>query len=156
MSEYGMDDELRRIMIRFYQALREAEETFSAMTRFAMNELKEFEELLEKRLQEFRGEGIEPIVSLHDLGDRIRILIDLPGMDRESLSIVVLEDRIEIRARLREHIVRRALGSLSEKYSFREYRGVYKLPAPVEPRSVKISTRGSLIVVEAEKKVEAG
>ncbi|BAA79012.2 small heat shock protein [Aeropyrum pernix K1] len=152
MSEYGFDDEFRRIIMRFYQALREAEETFSTMTRLAIGELREFEELLEQRLQEFQGEGIEPIVSVDDLGDRLRILIDLPGMDRESLNIVVLEDRVEISARIREHVVKRALGSLSEKFSFREYRGVYRLPAPVDPRSVRIRTRGSLIIVEADKK----
>lgn len=154
MSFFDEIEEMRkRVLLNLYRALREADEMIASMMGGPRLESREFEELLESRLREFRESVLEPMVGFYDEGDRIRIVVDLPGVKRDSIDIIVLEDRLEISAKVEEKTVRRALGSLSERFSFREYRGVYTLPTRVDPSTARVATRGSTVVIEVRKKV---
>ncbi|MCE4615944.1 MAG: Hsp20/alpha crystallin family protein [Aeropyrum sp.] len=153
MSLFDEFEEFRRKLLhRMYRRLREADEIFSSMFRGFRGFGEDLESLLESRLREFKHSTLEPIVSFNEEGDRLVILIDLPGVKKDSVNVMILEDRLEVSARVEEKVVRRALGSLSERFTFTEYRGVYGLPVPVDPKTAKVRMRGSTLVVEVEKK----
>jgi HSP20 family molecular chaperone IbpA len=98
------------------------------------------------------GDGVlEPLVSIHDEGTHLLIAVNMPGVERDSVEVRVYTDRVEIEASIEERILKRALGTLYWSRSIRGYRGVYKLPEPVDPSTASWELRGDILIIRVRK-----
>ena len=141
------DEELRRMRRRIEELHRIAEAYMARM-----------EALFEERLRELSDGATSPLVSFQDLGDRLAIIVDLPGAKPGSLSIQLTEDTLYIEGVIDERVVREALGDVVWARSVRRFRGAYRLPVRVDPSRAEKTMRGSTLVIIAPKKegVEEG
>jgi HSP20 family protein len=110
------------------------------------------EEILDSRIRELSTGELDPLYTVYDMGEEYLIVVDLPGVDRETINVYVTEDRVAVEARIREELARRALASEFYYYSARRYRGEIRLPEPVDPGSVKVERRGSQLVIRVPKR----
>jgi HSP20 family protein len=78
-----------------------------------------------------------PGCEVHDLGDRIRVLAELPGVDRRDLSVTLSGDGRTLLVRGRRED--------------REIAYDIELPARVNPATARARYRNGLLVVELEK-----
>jgi HSP20 family molecular chaperone IbpA len=78
-----------------------------------------------------------PGYEVHDLGDRIRVLAELPGVDRRDLSVTLSGDGRALLVRGRRED--------------REIAYDIELPARVNPATARARYRNGLLVVELEK-----
>jgi HSP20 family protein len=78
-----------------------------------------------------------PGYETHDLGDKIRVLAELPGVDRRDLSVSLSGDGRALRVR----------GKREDK----EIAYDIELPARVNPATARARYRNGLLVVELEK-----
>jgi len=109
------------------------------------------EELFYERLRSLSEGVLEPLVEIHDLGEEIVVIVDASGAKRETLEVLVGEDRVEVRGEADERVYREALGSTYYRSVARRFHGVYTLPARVDPKTVRVEKRGSLIIVRVRK-----
>jgi HSP20 family molecular chaperone IbpA len=65
-----------------------------------------------------------PLYSLHDKGDDLLVVVEIPGADPHKIDLEVNATTLTIHASLSERLKRDRLGS---------YRGSLNLPEPVEP-----------------------
>ena len=110
------------------------------------------EELMEQTLRGITSGVLEPLIEVHDMGDYILVIVDLPGAKPETVEVRVLEDRVQVRAVADERIVEEALGGARYYRRTARYEGDYKLPAPVDPRTVQVERRGSTLLIKVWKK----
>ena len=81
------------------------------------------------------SEEIEPLVDVLDEGDKIRIIAEMPGVEKESISLKAVDKKLIIRA------------SNHKKY----YKEI-DLPEEVDVRKAKASYRNGVLEVLLEKK----
>lgn len=100
------------------------------------------------------AEGVtEPLASIHDEGDHILVAVMLPGARRETVDVRIHEDRVEVEASIDYQIATRAFGGYLRKASrIERYKGVYRLPEPVDPSTARYEIRGDMVVIRVRKK----
>jgi len=142
-------DDVSRILRYFRRRMEELESLAMA----AVSDLLEYpspgDPAVKARLL---GDGvIEPLVTIHDEGSHLLIAVNIPGAERDSVEVKVYNDRVEIEASIEERILRRALGTLYWSRSVRGYRGVYRLPEPVDPSTASWDLRGGILIIRVRK-----
>ena len=138
----------------FSQTLRELRRRIGLM----LGEMMEYSEyvasLFEERVESLRQGYTEPLVSFQDLGDKLAIIVDLPGAKGGTTTIQLGENTLSIESVVDERIVREALWDSLAARSVRRFRGVYRLPCKVDPSRAERIQRGSTLVILAPKKGE--
>ncbi|MEM1619891.1 MAG: Hsp20/alpha crystallin family protein [Fervidicoccaceae archaeon] len=95
-----------------------------------------------------------PLHTLLDLGDRYAVVVDLPLCDSSSVEILVHENGLEIRARLREAVDASALGYRCRASRVSEYVKRIALPPDADPEKARYHLRSSRVFVEIPKKLQ--
>jgi Molecular chaperone (small heat shock protein) len=147
-------DPFEEIMRRMYKAVRDTmrdfEREFEEIERMmeeTLVEAKEWERMLEESEDELRGGYTRPLSTMIDRGDKILLIVEVPGARQETVEIIITENTIKVEAKLDEERVRRALRSLSYARRLTSMKGEYKLPYPVDPSKVKVERRGSKVYI---------
>ncbi len=83
-------------------------------------------------------EDIEPLTDVIEEDDKIRVIVDLPGVNKEDIKVTVTEDGRKL--------------IISARGEDRKYYKEIDLPAPVDPEKAKATYRNGVLTVELEKK----
>lgn len=94
---------------------------------------------------------LEPLVEVSETEDEVVVMIDLPHVSRDNISIKATEDSIEVDAKLTRSIQWERWGTVQRKMTFKSFRKHIGLPAKVSPDDVKASFRGGVLLVRAPK-----
>lgn len=142
------------------EMMREMEEEFARLSRMALGrEVERFGPLLYgvrieigpdgvPKIQEFgnvRRVGVrpkiseerEPLVDVFEERDKVIVVAEMPGVEKDKISVRATEDTLVIRAS-NEH---------------RKYYKEVPLPKPVKPETAKASYKNGVLEVKIEKKV---
>ncbi|MEM1521531.1 MAG: archaeal heat shock protein Hsp20 [Thermofilaceae archaeon] len=85
------------------------------------------------------AESIEPFTDVIEEEDIVRVIVDIPGVEKEDISVEVTETEIRISAERGE----------------RKYFKSVKLPARIRPETAKASYKNGVLTITVEK-VEKG
>lgn len=144
MSFESFEDEIRRLMRRIYKRIweirREIEETQ--------------EDLFSRVLHAIPSGPVEPLHSIYEFPDEYVAVIDIPKADSSSLTVLVGEDYIEVKARIsiRERIESPFYARLSKEQAAYVKRLMLPLDADVSSITYRLE-RGRLIVNIPKKRV---
>ena len=118
----------------------------------AMRELEEIHEsIYNSRLREIAEGELEPLYQVFDMDDEIVIVVDISGVNYETIDVRVYEDHLEISAEIKREEVEEAHAARSWSYHASRYHGVITLPARVDPATASVEKRGSVAVIRVRK-----
>jgi len=81
------------------------------------------------------SEAIEPFVDVIEEEDAVKVVVDMPGVEKEDINVEAAETEVKVSAERGE----------------RKYFKVVKLPARVRPETAKASYRNGVLTITIEK-----
>ncbi|MCD6455884.1 MAG: Hsp20/alpha crystallin family protein [Methanophagales archaeon] len=111
-------EELRRMQERMYRIFREIEPSF----------------MERKMLPATGGElaTVEPFVDVIDRGDKVVVAADVPGVEKEDLSVNISGDRLEISAERKKEAEEKKEGYVRRERTYTSYYRSIPLPTEVD------------------------
>ena len=111
-------EELRRLQERMYRIFKEIEPSF----------------MERKMLPATGGElaTVEPFVDVMDKGDKVVVAADIPGVEKEDLSVNISGDRLEVSAERKKEAEEKKEGYIRRERTYTSYYRVIPLPAEVD------------------------
>lgn len=111
-------EELRRMQERMYRIFGEIEPSF----------------MERKMLPATGGElaTVEPFVDVIDKGDKVVVAADVPGVEKEDLSVNISGDRLEISAERKKEAEEKKEGYVRRERTYTSYYRLVPLPAEVD------------------------
>ncbi len=94
-----------------------------------------------------------PPVDVVDEGDKIRVVAEIPGVDKDDLDVRVFEDSVVIRAERKNEKERKDKGYYLKERSYSSYYRTIALPAPVIPEEAEATYRNGVLELVLPKKV---
>jgi len=101
-------DPFEEIMRRMYKAVRDTmrdfEREFEEIERMmeeTLVEAKEWERMLEESEDELRGGYTRPLSTMIDRGDKILLIVEVPGARQETVEIIITENTNKSRSETR-------------------------------------------------------
>lgn len=128
-------EEWRSLWRRVLEEFRRAEAEISRMEEEFFRLMREAEE---------RGGCITPLYNVYESGDEVRLTADLPGASKEEIGLIAGEDYFRIEAPCRSPL----RGGEGRRYVLH-----VRLPARIDPRSVRARYKEGVLEVVAKKKV---
>ena len=100
------------------------------------------------------GSAWLPAVDLFDLGDKYRMVVEVPGIDRQDIDLSVYDDKVVIKGRREEEYDAFGRGDVLclERVCGR-FERVILLPDPVLPEKVRATLKNGLLQIMLEKKI---
>lgn len=86
-------------------------------------------------IRPYISEAVEPFADIIEEEDVIRVIVDIPGVEREDINVEAAETEVRISAERGE----------------RKYHKVVKLPARVRPETAKASYKNGVLTIAIEK-----
>ncbi len=130
-------------------------ERMMSIERVALDALRELEEVHESiynsRLREIAEGELEPLYQLFDMGDEIAIVVDISGVNYETIDVRVYEDHVEVSAEIKREETEETRTARSWSYHASRYHGVITLPVRVDPATARVEKRGSVAVIRVRK-----
>ena len=118
----------------------------------AVRELEEIHEsIYNSRLREIAEGELEPLYQVFDMGEEVAIVVDISGVNYETIDVRVYEDHLEISAEIKREEVEETRAARSWSYHASRYHGVITLPALVDPATARVEKRGSVVVIRVRK-----
>ena len=111
-------EELRRLQERMYRIFKEIEPSF----------------MERKMLPATGGElaTVEPFVDVIDNGDKVVVAADIPGVEKEDLSVNISGDMLEISAERKKEAEEKKEGYVRRERTYTSYYRAIPLPAEVD------------------------
>lgn len=111
-------EELRRMQERMYRIFRDIEPSF----------------MERKMLPATGGElaTVEPFVDVIDKGDKVVVAADVPGVEKEDLSVNISGDRLEISAERKKEAEEKKEGYVRRERTYTNYYRSILLPTEVD------------------------
>ena len=147
MSEEFVDDVFKDIERALRRMRRLHEEIEAYFTRIFTG----FEELYRERVKSLASDVEEPLIEVQDVGDEILVIIDISGIKDNTIDVRVTEDAIMVSGEADEKKVEEALQGWYLARRKREFKGIYRLGFKIDPTTVKVEKRGSVLVIRARK-----
>jgi len=127
----------------------------------------EFDET-EKRMEEFYrrvnsllepmwdvpAQTLKPLYEVRQTRDMIKILVDLPYVEREAVQLKVNDDSVDISAELRKPIRYDRWGTIQRRCEFKQFSVTIPLPTEVDPDRAKAKLKDGVLAVELPKKAK--
>ena len=132
-----IDDEIRRIARRIKRIRGRIEEDIDRYISEIEREVSELESIIEPGF-DARGRII-PLHTVEDLVEFIKILIDMPDVDENSINIDFEENIMRVRGRIKRRI-RISSWTVGDDVEFSEYEAIIELPTIVDDRK-RVRTR---------------
>ncbi len=95
------------------------------------------------------GRGLP--VDIRDQGDSVVITADMPGVEKENISLKADEDEIEIAAESSHEVKEENEKYLRKERAARSYRRTVSWPTEIDSDSIKAKYNEGVLRVEAEK-----
>lgn len=97
---------------------------------------------------------LKPLYEIRATRDTIRVLVDLPYVEKEAIQLRVDEDSIDLSAELRQPIRYARWGTTQRECEFNKLCATIPLPTEVEPEGAKAKLRDGVLSVELPKKTK--
>ena len=142
-------DEISEMLKKFRKELRELEDYIMRTIRDEVHRLYEDLVSMERMFRPmWHHEGyLEPLYSIKDLSDRIIVYIDLPYAEEGSIDVKFVDNKMIIKARLKDRLSYSGWSTRFERITFNEYRTVIDLPIMIDPNKIKIRSRKGLVEI---------
>ncbi|MCK4733259.1 MAG: Hsp20/alpha crystallin family protein [Methanophagales archaeon] len=141
-------EELRRLQERMYRLFKEIEPSF----------------MERKMLPATGGElaTVEPFVDVIDNGDKVVVAADIPGVEKEDLSVNISGDMLEISAERKKEAEEKKEGYVRRERTYTSYYRAIPLPAEVDADKADATFENGVLeismpkiqVPEKKKKIE--
>ncbi|MGC9112317.1 Hsp20/alpha crystallin family protein [Acidilobus sp.] len=154
MSYDDIFERMRKRALRIMRDIMSDFDEMEAWMRSMVDDLEDEmrpEQLFEERLKELRSGVLSPLISVHDRGDHLVIVVDLSGSDPRTVDVRLTRDRIAVRAQIRSEALRKAYGQVSWAMKVSYYSGEQALPEPVDPRTAKSELKGGVLIITVRK-----
>jgi len=129
--------------------------------------LDEFDEM-DRRMDEFYrrmnsllepmwdipAQTLKPLYEVRQTRDLIKILVDLPYVEREAVRLKVNEDSVDISAELRKPIRYDHWGTIQRGCEFKQFSVTIPLPTEVDPDVTKAKLKDGVLAVDLIKKAK--
>ncbi|NPA76180.1 MAG: Hsp20/alpha crystallin family protein [Candidatus Diapherotrites archaeon] len=96
---------------------------------------------------------VAPPVDVVDEGDKIRIVAEIPGVNKEDLDVRVYDDSVVIRAERKSDREQSDRGYYIRERSYSTYYRTIALPAPVVPEKAEATYRNGVLELILPKRV---
>jgi len=92
-----------------------------------------------------------PLIDVVDAGDKFIIKADMPGVDKEDISVSVERDTLEIKAEKKEEREEEKAGFLRRERAFRSYYRSLTLPEAIDAEKVNATFDKGVLNIEIPK-----
>ncbi len=92
-----------------------------------------------------------PCVDVSERGDKINIVLELPGVDKEDINILLHSNRLEIKGVKRENLPRSKIKYHRLEREYGKFRRYIFLPSVVIPEKAKASLENGVLHVVLRK-----
>jgi HSP20 family protein len=103
---------------------------------------------IEKPLIEFQ----EPLSDIKETPDEVVITIDLPGVDKKDIQLLVRDDILEVKAQKKREVKIDKKGFHKHERSYAGFHRILTLPASVKSESIKADYKNGVLKVTIPKK----
>lgn len=100
------------------------------------------------------GRGLP--IDIRDEGDSVVITADMPGVEKENISLKADENEIEIAAESSHEIKEENEKYLRKERAARSYRRTVSWPTNIDPESITAKYQDGVLRIEAEKEDSDG
>lgn len=143
------EDEFKRLLKKWEQL----ERSFREMIR---REIERFEKELElikiPAPPSWSSEGVlKPLYSVRDEGDSYVIYVDIPKADEGTIEVNFVDNKIEIKARLRKEFKFENWTGRGGETTFTQYREIIELPTRIDPQRVRVRKRKGIVEIKILK-----
>ncbi len=130
-------EELRRMQERMYRIFREIEPSF----------------MERKMLPATGGElaPVEPFVDVIDKGDKVVVAADVPGVEKEDLSVSISGDRLEISAERKKEAEEKKEGYVRRERTYTSYYRLIPLPGEVDGDKADATFKNGVLEISMPK-----
>ena len=130
-------EELRRMQERMYRIFGEIEPSF----------------MERKMLPATGGElaTVEPFVDVIDKGDKVVVAADVPGVEKEDLSVNISGDRLEISAERKKEAEEKKEGYVRRERTYTSYYRLVPLPAEVDADKADATFENGVLEISMPK-----
>lgn len=131
------------------------EDEFLKVLRRVQREFQEIEESIRRVAEKELSTGcLEPLCDLTVTDSEVIVTIDLPGVEKENISLTATKDTLEVRAKSSREFRLRRWGLSSEEKSFREFHTRVRLPVQVEPENARARFRNGVLEVRLPRAIK--
>ena len=136
------------------------------MLRRKKNTLDEFEEI-ERRVDEFfdqvfsaqpmwnlQAHSLRPLYQVRETKESIRVVVDLPYVEKEAINLRVDEQSIDLSAELRQPIRYERWGTAQRECEFRKLSVTIPLPAEIISDEAVAKFKEGVLTVELPRKIK--
>lgn len=95
---------------------------------------------------------IEPLIQLEDLGDRLRVSMDLPGVEKEGIDVSVTENTLEVKAVMQKTCKFCRWGTIQRSVEFRSFHKSLILPYSIDPENTSSKFKQGILEIMLPKK----
>ncbi|HDD26191.1 MAG TPA: hypothetical protein ENF75_03785 [Acidilobales archaeon] len=144
------EDEFDRLIKRIRELEKKTWEYIESEMRRAFTEVRREFESVERMLSpSWSHDGyLKPLYSIRDEGNYYAIYIDLPRVDEGSIDVRFKENKVLIRAKLKERMKLSPWSGRGGEIGFTEYREVIEVPVSrIDPKRVKVITRKRFVKI---------
>jgi HSP20 family protein len=116
--------------------------------------MKRVSEEASRRVKEFEYSSgcLEPLHEVSETSEDVIISFDLPGVNKEDISIRATENKVYVDAECRREIYVRRWGVRSHEKVFKRYRKAISLPSTVDPDKTKARLKGGVLEIRFPKR----
>ena len=118
-----------------------------------MTPFEEFEETFRAMWDALEG-SLEPLAQVEEDEKVIRVMVDLPLVRKHDIKIRVLDDTLDIEAKLDRCVTFDRWGTVQRRCEFRVFHKNLHLPAPITTTGAKATFKKGILVVELPKTTE--
>jgi len=141
MNYSNFEDEFEKFMRRIRELERRTWEYVERELRRAVSEVRREFESIERMLSpSWSHDGsLKPLYSVRDEGNAYAIYIDLPKADEGTIDVRFKDNKVLIRAKLKEKTSFKPWSGRGGEIGFTEYRELIEVPVKrIDPSRVKI------------------
>lgn len=116
---------------------------------------KEFDKIFSQISKQMETSGIrEPATDIAEKDNKIIVKVDMPGVKKEDIELVVNKDSISIKAERKEFAEESKEGFFRRERSYKGYSVYRTLPVEVKPETAEAKYEDGVLTVEIEKAEE--
>ena len=120
--------------------------------RRTLTPFEEYEEAFRTMWDALEG-SLEPLAQVEESEKMIRVTADLPLVHKQDIKIKVMDDTLDIEAKLNRCVTFDRWGTVQRRCEFRLFHKTIHLPAPVTTVGAKATFKKGLLVVDLPKTV---
>lgn len=118
---------------------------------------REMDELFESFFDRESGRSVLewgskiPIADIEDIGNAIKITVELPGVEKEDIKIEVNKESVEISAEREKNKEKKQENYVQCERSYSSFRRIFRLPEEINTEKTEASYEKGLLTITMEK-----